>query len=133
MKAPVIDGVLNRANAHTASILCERRQLGFLICGFAERVGLQGVIVGNHLAPNSWRIENIFEAQFIMREVGFMEVRALFQNHNFKSRCGKFFGYYAPSATGSHNDKVHRSFVFVRLHGWYSPALSFFRVVVTEW
>src|ERR1051326_318047 len=61
-----------------------------------------------------------------------MEVRALFQNHNFKSRGGEFFGYNAASATGSHNDKVHRSSVFEFLHGWYLPALSFFRVVVTE-
>ena len=83
------------------------------------------MIVGEYLPSDEWRIENVLKLQLIVREVLFMEIRSLLQNHNLEPGCGKLLGYDAPSSACAHDHKIYRRFVLEFRHGVaiYRPLL----------
>src|SRR5689334_14737937 len=90
------------------------------------------MIVREYLSPNKGRVEDILEFQLIVRKVRFMQVRALLHNYNLKSCEGEFLGHHATSATCSHNDEIHCSFVLEFSHCGHSLMLVLFGVIVAK-
>ncbi len=87
---------------------------------------------GRSLAKSIWLElgvigEEVFvkDFDFVVREVGFGEIRALFQHDHAKSVFGQFLGKNATGCAGPHDDKVYfvGGLVF-RLLGGHDLALS---------
>jgi hypothetical protein len=72
--------------------------LGFVLRRLAERSGLKFRVI-RELVP-------LHDLYFIVREIGFGEVRPLFKHHHAKAISGKFFRKHAPGCARTNDDKI---------------------------
>src|SRR5438874_2140968 len=80
-------------------------RLGFILRRFANGGGLQLGMIGEQIF-----LQNFY---FVVRKIGFGEVRPLLKNYNAETIGGKFLGENAASSAGTDDDEVDGFRIFV--------------------
>src|SRR5690242_15209856 len=80
VKAPVVPGKVNRAAADPPAVFHGGGERRFVLFSLTKGVGLELMVVREHLLPNVWRTPVVSRVQLVMAaEIGILEIRALLQ------------------------------------------------------
>ncbi len=120
VEAPKVGGEVIAGAADGAAIHQSALQLGFILGRFAESVGLQLGMIGELIFLQNF--------DFVVREVFFLEVGALFEHHDTEAVGGKFFGQNATGGARTDDYEIDGigSFVggLIDFHFWSASFLA---------